>query len=284
MGLFSKLFKRQSENPNNDTSHLPEIDWEQYKTAKPEAAEPAQETLIHASEHEAYTGDDARELFELAGIKSSWKLSYAGTKDIQDNIRSCSINDTVAIKYDSTAEKYAVFDNKLLIGYLSKNSSNRFGNSFECEEYIAFIDCFETDSKENSIPRISAFVLGSLYDAPSSEPFRHHEVKPVGITFPCKKKMLKNRQSVLKHLKVGDVVDVEEYVYDGKAAYMFVDRKTGADFGVIPKAEAEYIKNEWDIKRFEAYVCYTDTFGVYDEDLDSKVTRYTCTVYVNFYK
>lgn len=297
MGLLSKLFEKKNQNPNNDTSNLPDFDFSTYKTAPPEPivnADPPPESDPSEIAEIEFAEGDARLLYEHSGVAKTYKLISSGTIAIQQNISVDLTDKDATITKDQSSGRYRVTANGVLIGYLSKSAVKTFAELFEGNNYLSFVDSLDTDAKGNLIPKVSVFIPGSPFvnrqhdweptSIPSSRPDYSHRITPVGITFGCKKSFLRSRQSVLRKLKLGDLVDIERYTYNGKAAYLFVDKKTGLDFGVIPASEAEYITNTWKIKRFEAYVIYVGTRESYDPDSENRVTQYYCDVYVYFYK
>lgn len=291
MGLFSKLFGNKNQDKNISAS--PDENWSTYKTTP---TEPLEQTEPYSTSQNSndLSGSDIRMIYNNSGIAKTYKLVSSGTKSIQQNITSDLIDCEVAIQLNSETGKYSVFCNDLLIGYLSKAAIKSFEELFIEEHYLAFVDSFDTDSKDNFIPRIAVFIPGSPFvirqhdweptSIPTSRPDYSHRITPVGIAYGCKKSSFRSRQSVIRKLKLGDIVDVEEYTYKGKPAYMFVDRKSGLDFGVMQADEAAHVSKTWKIKRFEAYVIYTGTCRGYDYDLEDYTTQHTCDVHVYFFK
>lgn len=288
----------KSTKPNNDASKISEINWANYKTAPPEEIpSPTQQIEEYPDpdiDSVEISGDDLRSMYSHSGIAYTWKLTSSGSKSIQPNINPSILNTQVVIQRNPELDRYSVSAENVLIGYLSKSARKTYDEDFLNESYLAFVDSFSEDSKGNSIPSVSIFVPGSPLvvrehdwepaEIPSSRPDYRHRITPVGIAFPCKKGFAKNRQTVMRKLKLGDIVDIEKYMWEGKPAYMFVDRKSGLDFGVMPASEAAYVSDVWKIKRFEAYVIYTGACRGYDQDLDDYTTQHTCDVYVYFFK
>ena len=67
----------------------------------------------------------------------------------------------------------------------------------------------------------------------------------VGTVYECKKNHKKNRQQVLKKMKIGSPVDFEFYYYGDQPAYLLIDRKTGLDFGNLGQEVASSIFDQF---------------------------------------
>ena len=81
----------------------------------------------------------------------------------------------------------------------------------------------------------------------------------VGSTYECLKNPRKYRYAVQANMCEGDPVIIEEYLYDGKSAYMVINPKNRLDIGVLSAGAAQYIS-----MRFPHAVLH----GVLDEQFD----------------
>lgn len=55
-----------------------------------------------------------------------------------------------------------------------------------------------------------------------------------GIYYESKKDPRKKRQDLIGRIIPGDILDLEQYEYDGEPALMVINPKTGLDIGVVP--------------------------------------------------
>lgn len=62
-----------------------------------------------------------------------------------------------------------------------------------------------------------------------------------GIYYESKKDPRKKRQDLIGRIIPGDILDLEQYEYDGEPALMVINPKTGLDIGVVPAEDVEKI-------------------------------------------
>ena len=67
--------------------------------------------------------------------------------------------------------------------------------------------------------------------------------KVAGVTFKCQKNKKENRQDILSSLTEVSPIDLEEYEYKGKPAYLVVDCISDLDIGTVPEDIANEISN-----------------------------------------
>lgn len=170
MGLLSKLFGNKNQNPNYDTSNIPDIDWDSYRTAapdKPSASNQVSDAHTKKAspalsvDYIPVDGDTMRQMYLDCAAKMHWKLTGSGTKAMQCNMESVQLNDEVTFDYDENTEKYSVLHKGEHIGFLPKTAGPKYRDCFEFDSSLAFIADFEEDAKGNRIPVVGVFIPGS---------------------------------------------------------------------------------------------------------------------------
>lgn len=86
----------------------------------------------------------------------------------------------------------------------------------------------------------------------------------VGENYECRKNKKKLRRDVIKKMKVNDVVLIEQYIYNGKPAYMVIDPRTNLDLGVLSQGTAKWLSEDYPNAQIDAYLLdkYKNSFHV----------------------
>ena len=100
---------------------------------------------------------------------------------------------------------------------------------------------------------------------PSSKPRKQVTCKLAGVTFECRLDDSEMRQNVLRDMEPGDPIEIKEYTYKGKRAYMVIDPGTQLDVGNIPADIAEVFAQYPD-PTFEGFIKDLDEFENDDGD------------------
>lgn len=75
----------------------------------------------------------------------------------------------------------------------------------------------------------------------SGKPREIKQWRVAGVIYECRKNPSRKRLDVLKPMKPGSALVLEQFVYNGRPAYMVVDCKSGLDIGVLYENNAEFL-------------------------------------------
>lgn len=111
------------------------------------------------------------------------------------------------------------------------------------------------------------------------EPVYQIEFNVAGVTFNCQKNRKEKRQDVIADMTEASPIELEEYEYRGKPAYLVIDSIADLDIGNVPKNIAAELYEKYDGYPVYADIVKIDTFM--PDDGDEEI--YFCTVRLTIY-